>query len=406
MEKDKTLSKEKVAAAIARAPAIASVLKKLAAKVARGLRLPGTFSVRGLDYDAQGELERLFGTMGQRQSDGRFVVPLLPIFKETAEWNDVLAYFGYSVKRKTHEDVFGRLKLLLPPSLEPVSDILASKDDIVRFAQKPENSRDWLTLATGFIGRMAEGAGQITTLSQLGADWFGDSKKLRTGPWRRQLVQIITAISEYDPDDERLVLEGALVLDNPYTSHVTFSAPVVLYLEDGEVYDYPARYHASCRAVQLPLETVLAIDRIEWKGTSKTIATSENAAPFATMVESQRPCVYTAGYPNLAVKILLRKLADCGRDCEHAGDADLDGFRIASEVAACIPLSRVVAADVLRTAGDDVGLPLASDQAQRMWAHLSKPQWENFKYNDEIRMLLRRGRWIEQESFERIVNED
>lgn len=405
---EKLLSKDKIVAAIARAPAIEPVLKKLTGKVARGLKLPGTISVRGLDYAAQGELEHLFGTIGQRLPDGRFTLAIHLFLKEPAEWTDALEYFGFSSQkpRDVAGDVFERLKLLLPPPFEPVVNILASKEEITRFARKSENSRDWLTLVKELLFKIAKGGGGITTLSQLGSDWFGDSKKLRTGPWRRQLVLAAAAISDYDPDDERLVLEGALILDNPYTSHVTFSAPVVLHLEDGDVYDYPARYHESCRAVQLPLETVLAIDHIEWRGGSDTVVTSENAAPFALMVGANIPCVYTAGYPNLAVKILLKKLADCGLVCVHDGDADLDGFRIASEVSGSIALARIVAADVLRTVGDDVGVPFAPDQIQRMWAHLSKPQWENFKYNDEIRMLLKRGRWIEQESFERIMNED
>ena len=47
------LTKDKIAAAIQKAPAVAGVLKKLAGKVARGVSLPGSFTAKGLDYDAQ-----------------------------------------------------------------------------------------------------------------------------------------------------------------------------------------------------------------------------------------------------------------------------------------------------------------------------------------------------------------
>ena len=66
------LSKLEIKAAIEKAPAVAAAVKKLASKIARGVRIPETYSVKGLDYEAQRELERLFGTIGHRTSDGRF----------------------------------------------------------------------------------------------------------------------------------------------------------------------------------------------------------------------------------------------------------------------------------------------------------------------------------------------
>ncbi len=59
------LSKSEIKAAIEKAPAVADVVKKLASKVARGVRLPARYSVKNLDYDAQRELERLFETIGR-----------------------------------------------------------------------------------------------------------------------------------------------------------------------------------------------------------------------------------------------------------------------------------------------------------------------------------------------------
>jgi DNA topoisomerase VI subunit A len=197
----------------------------------------------------------------------------------------------------------------------------------------------------------------------------------------------------------RLVLEGALIVDNPYTSSVTFSLPITLIMKDGAVFDYPSSYHTSRMAVQLPLETVVNIERVEWDVSPQTITTSENAAPFANMVAKGASCVYTAGFPSLAVKVFLNKLFKSGSECIHEGDADLDGFRIATEVGNCIRLKKVVASDVLKKASLDAGRELTSEQMKRISAFLFNPKYSDYEFADEIQSILKRGRWIEQESF-------
>lgn len=74
------LSRSEIKAAVENFPPIEAVVKKLASKVARGVRLPDTVSVKDLDYGAQRELEHLFGTIGQRASDGRFCISILPAY--------------------------------------------------------------------------------------------------------------------------------------------------------------------------------------------------------------------------------------------------------------------------------------------------------------------------------------
>ena len=196
----KALNRIKVSVAIGRAPAIGPVLKKLAAKVAKGLTLPDSFSARDLDYAARGELERLFGTMGQTMPDGRFVVPIHSFLKEPSEWSEVLEIFGLEAKKAEEHDVFERLRLLYPFAGDLIDDF-RSKDEIRRFLDNPQNVSDWFTLVRGVIGHFVDNSGEITTLSQLGSDWFGDSKKLRSGPLRRQLVLLLAIIEEYDPED-------------------------------------------------------------------------------------------------------------------------------------------------------------------------------------------------------------
>ncbi|MBR3776569.1 MAG: DUF2399 domain-containing protein [Kiritimatiellae bacterium] len=395
------LSRSEIKAAIEKAPAVAEAVKKLASKVARGARLPATYSVKNLDYNAQRELERLFGTIGHRTSDGRFYISILPIFLERSVWREALEYFGL-VKEESDsedEDIFARLKLL-EPDLTPLIDALAADEEVVRFVSNKENRKDWKRLFISLIERFSSPkCGLITTLSQLGSDWFGDSKKLRSGALRRQLVVILAILSDMDREEERLVLEGALIVDNPYTSSVTFSLPITLIMKDGAVFDYPSSYHARRMAVQLPLETVVNIERVEWDVKPLAITTSENAAPFANMVAKGAACVYTAGFPSLAVKVFLNKLSKSGSECVHEGDADLDGFRIATEVGNCIRLKKVVAGDVLKKASLDAGRELTSEQMKRISAFLFNPKYSDYEFADEIQSIFKRGRWIEQESF-------
>ena len=398
------LSKSEIKAAIEKAPAVGEAVKKLASKIARGVRLPETYSVKNLDYNAQRELEHLFGTIGQRTSDGRFYISILPAFRERAVWREAIEYFGLAKGDGEHEeDVFARLKLLLP-DLTPAIDSLAADEEVVRFVSKAENRKDWTRLFRSLAERFASPAcGLITTLSQLGSDWFGDSKKLRSGALRRQLVVIWAILSDMDREDERLVLEGALIVDNPYTSSVTFSLPVTLIMKDGAAFDYPSRYHKRRMAVQLPLETVVDIERVEWDAKPQTITTSENAAPFANMVAEGGACVYTAGFPSLAVKIFLNKLSKSGSECIHEGDADLDGFRIAEEVGNYIQLKKVVASDVLKKASLDAGRELSSEQMKRTSAFLFNPKYRDYEFADEVQSILTRRKWIEQESFAGIL---
>lgn len=400
------LSKSEIKTAIEKAPAVGDAVKKLASKIARGMRLPETYSVKNLDYSAQRELERLFGTIGQRTSDGRFYIPILPIFHDQAVWREALEYFGLVKEERDYEDedIFARLKLLMP-DLTPLIDSLAVDEEVVRFVSKAENRKDWKRLFQSLVERFSSPeCGLVTTLSQLGSDWFGDSKKLRSGALRRQLVVILAILSDMDREDERLVLEGALIVDNPYTSSVTFSLPVTLIMKDGVAFDYPSRYHKRRMAVQLPLETVVDIERVEWDAKPQTITTSENAAPFANMVAEGGACVYTAGFPSLAVKIFLNKLSKSGSECIHEGDADLDGFRIAEEVGNCIQLKKVVASDVLKKASLDAGRELSSEQMKRTSAFLFNPKYRDYEFADEVRSILVRGKWIEQESFAGVLN--
>jgi hypothetical protein len=84
----------------------------------------------------------------------------------------------------------------------------------------------------------------------------------------------------------------------------------------------------------------------------------------------------------------------------------LDGFRIANDICGCISLKRVVASDIILRASEKDGRDLTEAQRERASAFLAAPQWKDFPYTEDVRKLLELGRWIEQESFDSILNKD
>lgn len=399
---DKTLTKTAIAAAIENAPAVAGVLKKLAGKVARGVALPCSFTAKGLDYDAQRELERLFGTIGRRQPNGSFCMQLHEFLRDPAVWREALDYFGLLKERDVchdNEDVFARLKLLLP-DMDWFVDALSKSDEINRYLSRAENRGEWLTLAKYVLKNYFQDRRSCTTLSQLGSDIFNDSKKLRSGALRNQLRAIFSAVLHGSKLDERELFEGMGIFDNPYTSSVTFCAPITFEV-GGRIFDFPLACYEEGMACQLPIATILEITGMEWFGKPMEIVTSENASPFMDLVGDGTPCVYTEGYPNAAVKMFLRMLSKFKLKCTHAGDADLDGFLIAEQIRDCIHLQEVKAYKAIywaRRLKLAAGIPLTEEQRRRIAAYVAKEN-ANYAVRDYAEQLLDWDRWIEQESF-------
>ena len=395
------VTKERIAAAVERTPEMKPVLMKLAGKVARGVALPAMFSEKGLSYAAQRELEALWGVVGKRAADGRVSFPFPERLREPSAWREAMEYFGIDLPEASaddNEDVIARLKLLVPDS-DWYVDRIASSEEVRRFVARPENRHDWLILAKGVLERLLGGRLPIKTLSQLGSDWFGDSKKIRSGALRRQLVAIYGAILNISPDEESRLLDGFGIAANPYTSCVTFCVPLTFKIDE-ETFDFPLKFYEKRMACQLPLETVLRFTEAIWYGSAREITTCENASPFLDLVKDGVPCVYTEGYPNMAVRCLLRHLAAFNLKCTHDGDADLDGFRIAIEVNDCIhvaysrPIKALYWAQRSKT---QIGIPLTDEQRKRAEAFLAKDPCGYCAA--EVREMLAWGRWIEQESF-------
>lgn len=379
-------------------PGLRALFIRWARMAAKGESLPASFTVRGVGFGGQRDLESLLMTRTSRTTDGKVRGSLPPTLREPSAWHDVIAELGMPALQAEPESVADFLLRLewLHPEVAVVLEDLKETPEVVRHLSKEANRTGWKTLFESVLRMGRHLPDCFMTLSQLGSDWFNDSKALRSGPLRRQLVLIIAAFAHIGADDEKNVLSAWGIEPNPYTSSVTVFAPFVFWLDDGTCFDYPLKLYEKGLVCQLPAETVLKMSRVEWQG-EKKLATSENAAPILRFVETGRPVLYTEGYPNCAVLNLMRLLAECGVVAVHWGDADLDGFRIANLVCGNMPGSSVAASRVLETPGDLPGIPLSSAQRRRVERFIG--QHPSCAYLGDLNRLLDRGRWYEQESF-------
>lgn len=393
------LEKEKISAAVGRAPVLAAFLRRYAKRAYEGKDIPEAFSAGGFDYDAQLELERLIGAPVRRNAAGSLAGRFPPRLREPEAWKEAVLFFGFGAEGagvENGETFFMRLAWRVPGE-KAALDSLAAMPEVSRYLAKEERRPAWRDLFIGAADYLRGGAGGPVTLSELGSRLLNDSKALRAGPLRRQLSFILEALTGRD-GDERTLFATCGIFENPYTSHVTFFAPLSFTTDDGESYDYPARLFAAGLAAVIPGETAARIRSIRWEGSVEAeIVTSENAAPFAKYVASGIPSLYTEGYPNYAVQTFLRRLAEGGLCAVHAGDADLDGFRIAGMVRSLIPVRRVIASEVVREPGAIPGIALTEEQKARIRAFSGRFPEDDFA--EEASLLLARGFWYEQEQF-------
>ena len=398
-EKNMTIEPKDVLNLLEAAPRLRSLVMRWVRQAAKGEMPPNSFTLSNLGYDEQLKIERVLGVKMTRTAGGKVRGDFPDWLREPTAWRALgQAVTSADGATGSTEDFLQRLKWKLPGSGNAVDDLSATPE-VMRYLADASSRADWERLFTCVWTMTRHLEGEFKTLSQLGSDWFNDSKILRSGPLRRQLVQIIAALAEMPPDNEREVLASFFIEDNPYTSNVTVFAPFTFTTVEGAYFDFPLRMFEEGLVCQFPAETALAIDRIRWHGKSKTIVTSENAAPLVTFVQDRVPVLYTEGNPNLAVLKVMTDLAEAGLIAEHWGDADLDGLKIAALVEGNMPGSRIVAREVLADPKGQSGIPLTASQSARIDRFLTLHP--DFTYADSVRLIRERGCWYEQEGFKR-----
>ena len=313
--------------------------------------------------------------------------------RDSSVWDEVRAVFAK--KESTDDPLAEAFRRALLIADVDVVEALKSDETVVRFLRRGDKwERDFIRMLEWAVGRFANDVTMPpVTLSQLGADILGDSKSLRTGTRRMVFEHVLCAVAGMDANEcGNDVSARFCIEENPFTSFVTVFAPFSFTLDTGETCRHPTEMFRAGLAVQLPRQTVMRIRDVRLD--VRQIVTSENAAPFETLVSAGVPCLYTEGYPNAAVIRLLELFAARGMTADHAGDGDLDGFLIADRIAKAIAVRRVIASEV----ADDETLPRrpVSPQMRGRWESYLAAH-SDFAYASSLRIAMQRG-WVEQES--------
>jgi len=380
-----------------RCPAMRPWLTRTARYAVTAEKLPATLTLGSVPEDkaVYQSLSEIFP--GCREENGRLKAKLDSALRECALWRPLADLLGVkpAVPKTTPspderlEQTVRRLKVLFPGDSAFISQLRAS-DQLHRFFTSAESAPDDLVaLFEALVSLRAAPAG--LTLSELGAKWFNDSKALRNGPLRQQFENLLRLQSGDDDSDSATLLNACGIIENPYTTHVVVFAPFSYLTQDGAWLDWPHRLWQRGEAAILSWKTVRTLTAIRLEESCLSLITSENAAPFHRLVEMRRPALYTEGYPNAAVKTLLQRFAQAGAAGLHWGDTDLDGFRIAEQVARCIPSTFF---------DPQQGLPharlrrLTHEQHRRLEQFIDAHP--DFTYLAELRHTLAHG-WLEQE---------
>lgn len=374
-------------------------LKRAARYAAAGEPLPATLTLGDIPQDKAVRLALEDVFPGCREENGRLKARLTDAMREPERWLPLAELLGLKpVRPETAEppdELFAqtlrRLKVLHPDDTALV-DILRRSEQLQRFFKTCRTAPDDLVaLFDALVSLRTTPAG--VTLSELGARCFNDSKALRNGTRRQQLEHLLRLQAGSPDDDSATLFSAHGIIENPYTTHVVVYAPFAYRTHEGEWLDWPRRLWLHGEAAILSWKTVRALTAIRFEEPCHTLVTSENAAPFHRLVEMRRASLYTEGYPNAAVKTLLRHFAQSKVACLHWGDTDLDGYRIADQIAHTIPTRLYVApagADHLQTHL----LRLTHEQHLRLARFIDTNP--GFPYLSELHQTLARG-WLEQE---------
>lgn len=342
-------------------------------------------------------LEEVFP--GCREENGRLKARLDDATRDCARWLPLAELLGIRPQPPPPEDTPGthfartlrRLKLLYPDG-HALIDAMRGSESLMRFFKaSPSASGELIALFDALVSLRTAPAG--VTLSELGAKFFNDSKALRQGLLRQQLEHMLRLQTGSMDDDTTALLNTCGIIENPYTTHAVVFAPFAYCAGDGAWLDWPYRLWQRGEAAILSWRTVRTITGLRPEEPCGTLVTSENAAPFHRLVETRRAALYTEGYPNAAVKTLLRLFAQTGVTGLHWGDTDLDGYRIAEQVAREIPMRLYVTPETLERLRGRL-IHLTGEQHRRLATFIDAHP--DFPFLDALRHTLANG-WLEQE---------
>ncbi len=285
------------------------------------------------------------------------------------------------------------------PNLGPVHHALSINKAVLsrKLCKHPDKVRKLYFKAAEIVTFLQSNEKEIT-LSELGARFCANSKKLRRGELKKIVAQWLRLVNPDLPDEEE-VWEEFLVIRDRLTITALIFAPLV-YRKDGREYDWVNQlYQAGEPAVVswFHLESITSCHLVVENGAQLRLITCENEAPFSQLLREKTDSVllFTAGFPNRTVRRLYQHLAPLTAGCRHWGDSDPAGLRIAAILYAIHPLTLWRCDLATLKYYMSKLLPLEKGQARAASAILNTDP--NFPFATELAFTLKHG-WLEQES--------
>lgn len=286
------------------------------------------------------------------------------------------------------------------PRLGPVHRFLShSRETLARKLKKQSNQvRDLYFTAATIVNFLLDNEKEIT-LSELGARFCANSKKLRQGELKKMVEQWLGLLCPDLPEEEE-VWEEFLVIRDRLTITALIFAPLI-YSKDGREYDWINQLYLAGEPALLSwfhLEGITSC-RLAGENSEKiTLITCENEAPFSQLLREKTDNVllFTSGFPNRAVRRLYQLLAPLTAHCRHWGDSDPAGLRIGAILHVIHPL-RLWRCDLATLKRHKTKLlPVEKSQARAASSILGIDP--DFPFAAELAFTLKYG-WLEQESW-------
>ena len=254
------------------------------------------------------------------------------------------------------------------------------------------------------------------TVSDLGARFCGDSKKLRGGAMLTLVADLLVCCdtgigfhgSAVDPACRKTLRKHSLerhgVVENRCSVGVTVFGPLV-FEKNGKRVDHVLNMWEQGEPALLSLENLDTVGNVEIPAGCR-IYTCENESPFANLVRGKFPeiLIYTQGFPNSAVCKLYGTLAGYYPDRArfHWGDTDLPGLQIAAMLHKIAPL-QLWRCD-LDTVSAHRSLLIGIDEKEKKRIRRFLRNNPDFAFHDVLEFTCRYG-WLEQEHIEGFVSQ-
>ncbi|MEA3548919.1 MAG: DUF2399 domain-containing protein [Thermodesulfobacteriota bacterium] len=292
-----------------------------------------------------------------------------------------------------------QLKLSFP-SLSPIHYFLGRNRESLgrQLTQRSSQVRELYFTTATIVDFLLDNKKEIT-LSELGARFCANSKKLRQGELKKMVEQWLGLLCPDLPEEEE-VWEEFLVIRDRLTISALIFAPLI-YSKDGREYDWINQLYLAGEPALLSwfhLEGITSCRLTSENNKKITLITCENEAPFSQLLRERTDNVllFTAGFPNRAVRRLYQLLAPLTAHCRHWGDSDPAGLRIGAILHLIHPLElwRCDLATLKRHKPQL--LPIEKSQARAASSILNTDP--DFPFTAELAFSLKHG-WLEQESW-------